>query len=299
MAIAVTMLTRNRAALLRYTLGALAMQDYPKKDMGVCIFDDGSSDETAAIVADFKRKYAKSYGHGVKIVKLQGDPTATAGSRTRSIRAEEFAHLADLRNTAKAWVASQEWASHWFAFDDDLLLPPNAISRLVSHGLPYVAAAVLADVDMRHDVGLTTYDKRILTSLVYRDFPAGGSYTNARTEVGQSGLIPVSVPASATLADRSVFAGDYAFGRNPQGEEIAFCAGVREAGVTPMLDTDLRAVHVMSDWLLPQGLEAFAQWAGVPLEVFTHGTIADRSVPAVDDGQLPSGDTEQPPCVGA
>jgi glycosyltransferase involved in cell wall biosynthesis len=52
-AVSVVVPTYNRAALLRRTLDSLVAQDLPRPDFEVLVVDDGSSDETAELVAGY------------------------------------------------------------------------------------------------------------------------------------------------------------------------------------------------------------------------------------------------------
>jgi len=54
--VSVVVPTRNRAQLLRDCLESLLAQDYPHDRYEVIIVDDGSRDETAALVTEFSRK---------------------------------------------------------------------------------------------------------------------------------------------------------------------------------------------------------------------------------------------------
>ncbi len=75
--------TRNRAATLEVTLRSLVAQDWPASDYEIVVVDDGSTDETPAVVASFADaegpavRYARQEHSGAGAARNRGAQTAS------------------------------------------------------------------------------------------------------------------------------------------------------------------------------------------------------------------------------
>ncbi|MFE2183124.1 glycosyltransferase [Streptomyces asiaticus] len=81
--IAVVIPTYNRSALLRSTLAALARQRIPVSEFEVVVSDDGSSDDTSDVVADFADELRLKY-HFQEDLGFRASAARNAGARRTS-----------------------------------------------------------------------------------------------------------------------------------------------------------------------------------------------------------------------
>lgn len=93
--------TRNRAQALRLTLQHVSLSQYPFDDFEVLVVDDGSSDETAAVLTEWSEK-----------LPLRWFSQAHGGtSRARNLAIQEAR------------------GQHIMFIDDDVLIPPDFLQR--------------------------------------------------------------------------------------------------------------------------------------------------------------------------
>lgn len=131
----------------------------------------------------------------------------------------------------------------WVVFlDDDHILPPDTITRLLSHNVPVVGALAL-----KRDHPYTA-----IPMIADKDTPVDGKYVPLPEQWYRTGaLVKVDVlPMNATLVRMDVFEhiaepwfhmGDSAKGRS---EDVAFSEAVAAAGYSIYCDTALRIPHL-------------------------------------------------------
>lgn len=93
--------TRNRAQALRLTLQHLALCNYPFDDFEVLVVDDGSQDDTPAVLAEWAEK--------LPLRTFTQQHGGTSRARNRAIE--------------------EARASHIMFVDDDVLVPPDFLQR--------------------------------------------------------------------------------------------------------------------------------------------------------------------------
>ncbi len=93
--------TRNRAQALRLTLQHLSLCQYPYDDFEVLVVDDGSQDETPAVLGEWSEK--------LPLRSFLQDHGGTSRARNRAIEAARGRHI--------------------LFVDDDVLVPPDFLAR--------------------------------------------------------------------------------------------------------------------------------------------------------------------------
>jgi len=146
--------TYNQAQYLPICLDSIWFQDYP--ELEVILVNDGSTDATAQVIADFERalaadvvSYASHFDAENNVIERVSHPRfPQAGRRLRVIQHEKNSGLAPALNTGFA-AATGEFCT--YVPSDDVLLP-SMVSEMVA-ALEAGADFVYADMAIVDDAG--------------------------------------------------------------------------------------------------------------------------------------------------
>ncbi|MHB9110992.1 MAG: glycosyltransferase family 2 protein [Armatimonadota bacterium] len=262
--IAITSPVANRAWFLPWFLGCLAALEYPKDRLSLLFIDDGSTDETPARLKAFRAKYRKPY-QAVKIItKKTANPATSA--RDTDDRTAGYPKLAALRNEALDW-ARETGADYQFSVDSDILLAPTILTRLLSHGLPYVASMIWNDVTDRGYLGDTLVNRVTNAGYLGHD---GHWKIFRQYDLRKPMVRPCGYSGAVYLVDRATLDSGARFGgENPDPnprhvcEDYSYCWALQGLGIDRHLDEQRQAVHVMIPSRLQDALGAYVAWFGV------------------------------------
>jgi len=260
--IAITTLVANRAWVLPWFLGCLAGLDHPKDRLSLLVIDDGSADETPAQLDVFRAQYEGSFR---KIDILRRDyPNPATSARNTDDRKEGYPKLASLRNLALDWAVEQK-ADYQFSIDSDILVAPGILTRLLSHGLPYVASMIWNDVTDRGYIG-DNLENRVTNAgfLNHR-----GRWEQFRKyQLSKPVVRPCGYSGAVYLVDRATLDSGARFGgehpdMDHHCEDYSYCWALQLLSIDRHIDEQRQAVHVMIPSRLQDALGAYVAWFGV------------------------------------
>lgn len=257
--IGITAPVKNRAWVLPYFLGGLLTQDYPREKTYLIFWDDDSTDDTLPMLQAFREQYLADYGD---ILILESGDGITGEDRHYGNQSRGFAPLASLRNGVMAVCHSLRLDGQ-LSIDSDIIAGPELLTGLLGHGLPHVASMIFNDSAFmgRIEEDERTYLRRYVNAgylgptgryYVIRDYALNTVY-----EVQQTGAV--------YLIDEATLHCGACYDAHEFGEDLAYCLSLIEHGVKPHIDTTLRSVHCMTPELIPEMLDVYARWFGVPL----------------------------------
>lgn len=222
---------RNRAWVIRDYLGALINLEWDNK---VLIFlENDSTDETALFLQHFC--------HGEPDRVLKQVFTGVAGWDHGEYSANEYANLADLRNQFLQMFLETD-ADFLFSVDSDVILPPDALLRLMEHADENtIVAAAISNIPGR------PLDGRVAVNFMIRhpDTAMEAMVFRHPTDYPLTGLIDVDVTGAVYLIPRKAIKAGVQYGQHPQGEDIPFCIAARELGFQLKVLLDLQCEHRM------------------------------------------------------
>jgi glycosyltransferase involved in cell wall biosynthesis len=134
--VSVVVPTKNRAAMLRDCFAGLREQTYPAERFEVLVVDDGSSDDTPAVVAEL----AAGAPFDVRSFRTTGvGAPAARNIGMREGRGEFVAHLDDDCRPAPGWLAAgvQGFEPGVAIVAGPVLLPPGAQVPFLSYAIEY------------------------------------------------------------------------------------------------------------------------------------------------------------------
>lgn len=147
--------------------------------------------------------------------------------------------------------------THIFWFDDDQVIPTDAIERLLAHDLPIVGGLYHQRVAPYRPVAYRATEGRAVELIDLPDNPAG------LVEVDGMGLgcCLVRLPIYTAMWERF---GDVRWHRveDGVGEDITFFQRVREMGIPIWLDCDLRVGHVTRQTIDTVHYESYRKASG-------------------------------------
>ncbi len=153
----------------------------------------------------------------------------------RGIRYRKWIYLDQARNMLADEVLAEPGATHALWLDDDMVCPPDLITRLLAHGVP-VVGAVYFTRSPPHEVvcGPLHYGQaRALDHL-----PAG------LEPVGWVGLGAALVEVGVMAAMKRRYGDGLLFRSDLMGEDVWFCRRLEEMGVPVHVDGGTVCGHV-------------------------------------------------------
>ena len=189
----------------------------------------------------------------VEVGSWPEEPPVTSTRETQN-RTQIYPYLARLRNALveKALAGGYDYL---FSVDCDLMLPEDALVRLLAAEKDVVAATLCNDE-------FWSLPKRLRVHNVMRraPFPAtsgGPAYEHIRG-LPDEGLLEVDITGACFLIRRSVLEAGARFGDHPFGEDVPFCEQVQALGFKLFADAGLRLDHIMGQhtWVTPGVLQA-------------------------------------------
>ncbi|MHB9110962.1 MAG: glycosyltransferase family 2 protein [Armatimonadota bacterium] len=258
--IAITSPVANRAWFLPWFLGCLAALEYPKDRLSLLFIDDGSTDETPKLLKAFKAK-GRAY-QAVKIVAKPYQNPATS-ARDTDDRKSGYPKLAALRNEALDW-ARETGADYQFSVDSDILVAPSILTRLIGHGLPYVASMIFNDFG-RGYIGDSLQNRVTNAGYLGHD---GKWKQFSKYDLKKPVVRPCGYSGAVYLVDRATLDSGARFGgEHPDMahhcEDYSYCWALQLLNIPRYLDEQRQAVHVTLPGRLQDALGAYVAWFGV------------------------------------
>ena len=155
-------------------------------------------------------------------------------------------------------------ASHIFFIDDDMVVPPNAIVKLLSHDVPIVGGLYFG----RNAPHLPIAYRYVLDNqwIPITEFCAGLQVVDA-------------VGFGCTLIKREVFEKmerPYFEFSDKMGEDMYFCEQAKKLGYTILLDADVSCAHLATVEITRQHFEAYKQ-QGLTFQQHDEYNLAEMS----------------------
>lgn len=233
---------------------------WPRPDACVILLDDGSTDETPALLADWVQRQRETGGWAavhLLTVKPEDSLVGITSSRETRDRLIVFQHLATLRNTLVD-ACHEVNVRLQFSIDSDILVTPDTIRALARHRVPYCSTLVINDnseplrngdyEDWRGRWGNIADLTSTTTFAPHRQYPLHS-------------LIQVGMSGACFLADETVLKSGARYGAHPYGEDAWYALQLRLHDVPIYCDTTPRAVHVMEPGHRGKALAAFERLA--------------------------------------
>lgn len=214
---------RNRGWILPRYLKCVSELDYPAELISYAFIVNDSSDDTFTILSEFKEKSAAPVY--LTVLNLGNrNPYARGGTNIKQ--------LVVLRNHLLEFLLTTD-CTHLFSVDSDILVPPDALSRLMSHDLPVVSALVRND----HHISSSPGYYNILEQ-------RGGMYYPLQS-FPRGQVIKVDCTGAVYLIQRHVIEKGVRYSWHLQGEDVGFCENARGMGIELWCDTGLECEHIM------------------------------------------------------
>jgi GT2 family glycosyltransferase len=163
--------------------------------------------------------------------------------------------LAAVRNSIVQYFLEETKATHLFFLDDDVLIMPDTILRLLKRKAPIVSG-LYYERDQRHRPIIIDTPKNREQKLRFR--------FRYLCRPPKSRLLECDVaPAGCLLIEREVFRSMVApwfHARQNMGEDVYFCLYARRAGFKILVDTAVDCLHIVTH--VTGSDEAFEQWKG-------------------------------------
>ncbi|MBX6377289.1 MAG: glycosyltransferase family 2 protein [Clostridia bacterium] len=215
----------NRAWILPAYLEALARLDYPADRLSFAFVVNDSTDESLAILRRFQ---SRGGYRRIEVVELRtGLPP---DRRWRRAELGVYRRLALARNRLLAMLRDERFL---FSVDTDILVPPDALARLLANDRDVCAALVYNDARNLYPNAMCDVGGRLVHCF---HFPPDRPFRVAVT--GAVYLLSARVCRVARYDD------------HPLGEDVPFCQAARAVGFELWLDPRVRCRHVMHpSWL--------------------------------------------------
>lgn len=216
---------RNRAWILPRYLEALDNMDYPHHHREYCFIVNNSTDGTEAIL----RGFALNSPAQVKITVVNFEDAG--GTRRGEYRLKNLAYLRNL--LLNEFMLSD--CTYLFSVDSDILVPPPALSSLISHKTDIVSALV----PNGHLLG----DENIY-NILSRD--QKGNYIHIK-DFPRDKIFAVDITGAAYLINKRVIKeGGVRYSAAGGAEDIGFCERAKSLGFKIYCDPRIKCEHVMT-----------------------------------------------------
>ncbi len=246
--IALTVPVKNRAPMLPEFLRCLAALEWPKHDLALLLINDGSTDESGALLRAYADAHAEEYG--VTRYWEFDTPLAPGAISSRDVQSAEqrqqvFRHLAFVRNFLLDAVTILECDAQ-FSVDSDIFIAPDTLRVLHDLALPYVAALVVNDNHAGTEYA--RWARRTVNAAVY----CQGGFLSDTTYPLES-VIETGMSGACYLARREVVYSGARFAYHSFGEDAGYALQLRKRGIPLYVETTPgRAWHCMA----PEHLDA-------------------------------------------
>ena len=210
---------QNREEFVDGYIKAFENQTYPISDIHLCFLVNDSTDGTLEKLQEHKKDH--NFGKFTVIDLIGMEYQDIPQSRPK--RAYEV--LANLRNI---WVGFRGYESHVFSVDSDIIIPPDALQRLLFHKLDICSLLI-------HN------SEKIAEAYNFGSF---NSKKTALHRIRSPGVNPVDMTGAAYLINAKVFDSGVKYGYNRRGEDIYFCEMAKKHGFGIYCDMDLEAEHL-------------------------------------------------------
>ncbi len=222
---------RNREKIFPEYLDRLLTLKYPRDRVSFYFIVNNSEDRTEEILWEFASRYEMFY-EDVRIQRVTFD-NLPADNRSANVRMRLYSPLAVMRNMIRDWAITTG-VDYIFSVDSDILLEPNHLQQLLSHGKDCVAG-LISNCPATNRENLLYYNEA--RDKFYRKDGNGGAF-------GQTGLIQVDLTGAVMLISRHAFLSGQ-WGEGLSGEDEGFARYMRRAGIEMFVDCDCRPEHVM------------------------------------------------------
>ena len=233
----------TKAWILPEYLDGILRLDYPKDRITLSFLVNDCVDNSLDLLLNLRNAYKDQYR---KIIVNSVDFKVLNYIRTGGARVG-YDHLAMIRNL---WLDSLSDEDYIFSVDTDIVMLPNTLSTLLSHNLDMCAALIsnlFGNFSICNILNLHTVQKKTHNpSEPVRDFVVAAHVQ----DIPQSEVIEIDVTGAVALMHRKIIDAGVRFSDDKQGEDIAFCTAVKEAGFKIHCDTGHRLFHVMGVGLL-------------------------------------------------
>lgn len=219
---------RNRAWVLPRYLKNLHQVEYPLKKREYCFIINDCIDATP----DMLKQFACQQSCPVRLINYN------FGSRTGHRRGEyRFTRLAQLRNLLLREFL-QSGCQYLFSVDSDILVPPQALARLVGEQRDIVSALVCNG----HELG----DEKIYNVLIRNE---AGRFIHLK-DFPRDRVFQVDCTGAACLISRRVIE-QYGirYSAHLGAEDIGFCQAAAQRGLKIYCDGRLECMHLMKEEL--------------------------------------------------
>lgn len=220
---------RNRAWVLPRYLGAISRLDYDKKQLVLAFLVNDSEDDTLGVLNSF---YSANIENYADIIIREKNYEFADCERELGRDTSKFEHFAKVRNDWVALLAECKMPDFVLSVDSDVLVPPNALKKLIRNGKD-ICAMVINNSDSMGGYG------RDITNL----FRFNGVYENI-IKYPQNALFQVDVTGSAYLIKQKVLE-QVDYKPHPLGEDFGFCISAKQLSFEVWCDSRLHGKHIL------------------------------------------------------
>jgi hypothetical protein len=221
----------NRDTILNLYLDSLSKL-YCYHDLGFFFLANNCDDATTQLL----RNFSHNRSCRIEFFNEIQSTSRRVGNR--------YHQLVDIRNKLREYLL-QDSFDYYLSVDSDIMLPPQALMRLLEHELDAVSGLVYNDLHMggKRDVrqGHICNILSWSTKKNKQGYPMAVHIRN----YPDSELIPVDVTGACILMSRRVVEQvEYAF--HPQGEDLGWSINLQMGGFQAFCDTSVRTTHLMT-----------------------------------------------------
>jgi cellulose synthase/poly-beta-1,6-N-acetylglucosamine synthase-like glycosyltransferase len=222
---------QNRSSCVDDYLEHIYNLDYPKEDIILAFFVNNSTDETGEIIREFYKEHQKEYRQCLyfesdKILKGRQDNQMRMHGR-------DYTLFTVVRNTFLKKILRYSW-DYFYSVDSDVLVPPDSLKKLLSHGKDVCSALIYNGTKM----GYKHYNSYISAGkdkyrVIYEDM------VNSPTP------IRVDVTGACYLIKRKVLDAGVRYRFFRMGEDGGFCQSAINKGFGLWCDPTIRPEHLL------------------------------------------------------
>jgi len=227
-------MVRDRAWILPEFLDHLAALDWPPDRLHYFFLVNDCTDNSEEILDDWMGRKGRE-----GTIAVWNRQIATDARWNLARRKELYGSLADLRNRVLDYARSL--GPDWFllSLDSDILVPPDLLRRLMSHGVDAVSATISNALPGSGD-RLST-----VNSSSTGEITPDNLYIQAQSR--RPGMYEVVWTGAVFLLSPSVLASGAAYANSPVGEDKPFCDCLRRKGIRMYQDGDCIAEHILNE----------------------------------------------------